>query len=70
MFGWRDIRPVLLPRLAGGDEDDLVEVQERLDLAGSDQVAMVDGIEGPTHHPDPLDQWWPPLGLECLSRTL
>ena len=36
VFGRRHRLGVLLPGLAGGDEDDLVEPEERLDLAGCD----------------------------------
>src|SRR5699024_3330987 len=41
-----DLFDVLLVRPSGGDENHLVEVEGRLDLAGRDEVAVVDGIEG------------------------
>ena len=43
----------LLPGLAGRHEHDLVEAEQPGDLAGGDEVAVVDGIERPTHDPDP-----------------
>ena len=45
-------RSALLPRLAGRHEHDLVELEQRRDLAGRDQVAVVDGVERAAHHPD------------------
>ena len=39
----------LLPRLAGGNEDNLVEFEAASHLAGGNQVAMVDWIECATH---------------------
>jgi hypothetical protein len=41
-------------RLAGGHEDDLVQVEPGLHLTGRHQVAMVDRVERPTHHPKAL----------------
>ena len=40
----------LLPGLAGRNEHHLIELEEVSDLTGRDQVTVVDGIEGPTHH--------------------
>ena len=48
-----DVSPLLLPRLTGGDEDDLVEAEQTLHFRGGDEVAVVDGVEGAAHHPDP-----------------
>src|SRR5690606_6782038 len=46
----RGDRPVaLLPRLSGGHEDHLVEVEARGDLAGRDEVTVVDRVEGAAH---------------------
>jgi len=39
----------LLPRLASGNEDNLVEFEAGSHLAGGNQVAMVDWIECATH---------------------
>jgi hypothetical protein len=47
---------VLLPRLAGRHEHDLVELEEVGNLAGRDQVAVVDGVERPTHHAEPASR--------------
>ena len=44
---------VLLPGLTGRHEDHLVEVEPVGHFAGGDQVAVVDGIERPTHHSQP-----------------
>ena len=44
---------VLLPGLAGRDEHHFVELEQIGNLAGRDQVAVVDGVERPTHHPQP-----------------
>jgi len=41
------------------DEDDLVQIEVRLDLAGRHQVAMVDRVEGAAHDADPLDRTAP-----------
>ena len=43
----------LQPGLAGRHEHHLVEVEQVSHLAGRDQVAVVDGIERPTHHSQP-----------------
>ena len=50
MLARRDV--VLLPRLAGRHEDDLVEIERLRDFARRDQVTVVDGVERPTHDPD------------------
>lgn len=42
--------PVFLPGLAGRHEDDFVEREQVGYFAGGDQVAVVDGVERPTHH--------------------
>ena len=42
----------LHPRLAGGDEDHLVELELLLHLARGHQVAVVDGVEGAAHDAD------------------
>ena len=52
VLGRTDVPVRLLPGLAGGDEDDLVKVEERLDLARGDEVTVVNGVEGAAHHPD------------------
>ena len=53
VLGRADLALGLLPRLTGRHEDDLVEPEQPGDLAGGDEVAVVDGIERPTHDPDP-----------------
>src|SRR5690606_40659513 len=55
---------LLLPGPAGGDEDDLVESEDALDLGGCDEVAVMDRIEGPAHHADPS-----PLLLHAPQRS-
>ncbi len=42
--------PLLLPRPPGGDEDHFVESEPVGDLTGRNEVAMVNGVEGATHH--------------------
>ncbi|MBG9885002.1 hypothetical protein ABE10_00050 [Bacillus toyonensis] len=42
----------LLPGAARGDEDDLVEPEGVRDLAGSDEMAVVDRVERSPHHTD------------------
>src|SRR5665648_214979 len=49
VLGRRHHGRVLLPGLTRGHEQDLIEVEERLNLSGSHEVAVMDGIEGPTH---------------------
>lgn len=44
----------LLPRLSGRYEDDLIEAESTGYFTGSDQVAMVNGIEGATHDAEPV----------------
>ncbi|SKU68764.1 Uncharacterised protein [Mycobacteroides abscessus subsp. abscessus] len=51
MLGGADLASLLLPRLPRRHEDDLVECEPIGDLAGGNQVTVVDGIEGSTHHP-------------------
>src|SRR5690625_1024800 len=53
MLGVGDLPVRLLPRTARGDEDDLVQPEHALDLAGGDEVTVVDRVEGSTHHTDP-----------------
>src|SRR6478672_2257154 len=60
VLGRGDLACVLLPGLAGGDEDDLIEVEQGLDLARGDQVTVMDGVEGPAHHTQAGGQWWSP----------
>src|SRR4029453_778475 len=50
VLGGRDLTLGLLPGLAGGDEDDLVQLEVGLDLAGGDEVSVMDRVEGPAHH--------------------
>ena len=52
MLGGGDLPVGLLPRVAGGHEDDLVEVEPGLDLGRGHQVTVVDGVEGAAHHAD------------------
>lgn len=52
MLGIGDRLVVLLVGPSGGDEDHLVEVEGRLDLARRDQVSVVDGVEGAAHDTD------------------
>ena len=69
VLGRRDVAVGLLPRLPGGDEDDLVEVEARLDLTGGHEVAVVDRVERPTHDAEAHGQWWAPsdpLELPCV----
>ena len=53
VLGRRDVAVGLLPRGSGRHEDDLVEVEPGLDLGRGHEVAVVDRVEGATHHPDP-----------------
>src|SRR5262249_5533620 len=53
VLGGGDIAMVFLPRLPGRHEHHFVELEQAGDLAGRDQVAIVDGIERPTHYPQP-----------------
>ena len=48
----RDVA-ALLPGLTAGHEHDFVEVEQVGNLAGGDQVAVMDGIERPAHHAEP-----------------
>jgi hypothetical protein len=43
----------LLIRLTGRYEHDLIEVEILSDFTGSDQVPVMDGVEGTAHHADP-----------------
>ncbi len=72
VLGGRDVAVGLLPRLPGGDEDDLVEVEARLDLAGGHEVTVVDRVERPTHDAEAHGQWWAPsdpLELPCVPSV-
>ena len=60
VLSWGHHGHILLPRLTGRHEQDLIEVEERLDLSGSHEVTVMDGIEGPTHDTYPPDQWCAP----------
>src|SRR6476659_3997947 len=53
ILGSGDVAMVLLPGLAGRDVHHFVELEQIGNLAGRDQVAVVDGVERPTHHPHP-----------------
>jgi len=44
----------LLPRLTGRNEDNFVKTEATSHLTGGDQVAVVDWIEGATHHTKPI----------------
>src|SRR6478672_1561210 len=59
----------LLPRLARGDEDHLVQLELPAGLLGTDQMPDMDGIEGAAHDAEPaasvafrrgLPAPWPP----------
>ena len=52
VLGRADLALALLPRLTGRHEHDLVQPEQPGDLAGGDEVAVVDGVERPTHDPD------------------
>ena len=70
MLGWADRMLGLLPGHPGRHEHDLVEPEQGLDLGGGDEVTMVDGIEGPTHHAEALTcgaQWWLSDSSECST---
>lgn len=54
ILGLRNPASLLLPRHAGGNENDLVEVESGRNLRGCDEVAMMNGVEGATHHPEPV----------------
>ena len=47
VLGGGDLPTVLLPGLPRGNEDDLLELEERLHFRGGDEVPVVDGVEGP-----------------------
>ena len=53
ILGRRHVSLGLLPRLSGRHEHDLVEVEQARDLAGGDQVTVMDGIECPAHDAEP-----------------
>src|ERR1017187_3009080 len=61
VLGGRDGTEILLVRLAGRHEDDLVQREVVRDLAGGDQVTMMYGIEGSAHHADASHFFMPPL---------
>ncbi len=44
----------LLPRLTGRNENNLVKTKATSHLTRGDQVAVVDWIEGATHHTKPI----------------
>lgn len=50
VLGRTDALPLLLPGPPGGDEDHFVESEPVGDLTGRNEVAMVNGVEGATHH--------------------
>ena len=52
VFGGADLALDLLPRLTGGHEEHLVEREPVRDLAGRDQVTVVDRVERPAHDAD------------------
>ena len=56
VLGRADLRVVLLPRLAGRHEDDLVEREPVGDLARRDQVTVVDRVERAAHDADPASR--------------
>src|SRR5690606_29300612 len=60
VLGGTDRAVVLEVGLAGWHEHNLVQLEQRGGLAGRDQVAVVDGIEGATHHAQ-THQWWLPV---------
>ena len=51
---------VLLPRQTRRHEDDLIEVEPLAHLTRRDEVTVMDGVEGATHHAHAVAQWWPP----------
>jgi hypothetical protein len=53
VLGRGDLAGLLLVRLPGRHEDDLVQGEVMRDLARGDQVTMVDGVERAAHHSDP-----------------
>jgi hypothetical protein len=53
VLGRGDLTVVLLVRLSGRHEDDLVQREVVRDFARGDQVTMVDGVERAAHHSDP-----------------
>ena len=54
MLGGGDLLIGLLPGLAGGHEDHRIEAETVGYLASSDEVAIVDRIEGAAHDADAL----------------
>jgi hypothetical protein len=63
VLGGRDGAVILLVRLAGRHEDDLVQREIVRDLTGGDQVTVMNGVEGTAHHTDPSHFFVPP---SCL----
>ena len=53
VFGRADLPLGFLPGLAGRDEHDLVEAELVRDLAGRDEVTVMDRVEGAAHDADP-----------------
>ena len=49
VFGGGYFSFAFLPGLAGGHEDDFVEVEEVGDFGGGDKVPVVDGVKGAAH---------------------
>jgi hypothetical protein len=56
VLGRADDLALLLPRRPGRDEDDLVETEGVGDLAGGDEVAVMDRIERSAHHSQLADR--------------
>src|SRR5215469_13849902 len=80
IFGRGYLPALLLPRLAGGHENNLVKREDVPNLAGRDEVAVMDGVERPPHHPDPdlavslhpqtLATAWPPVTRPASGTRL
>ena len=66
---------MLVPRLTGWNENNLVERKVRGNLARSDEVSIVDGVERSTHHADSPGRWIhlctseKPTASNLVSRT-
>src|SRR5215468_6068553 len=54
VLGGRNYPVLLLPRPAGGHENDLIQAEVVPDLTGRDQVPMMDRVESAAHHAEPL----------------
>src|ERR1017187_10157121 len=70
VLGGRDGTEILLVRLAGRHEDDLVQREVVRDLAGGDQVTMMYGIEGSAHHADASHFFMPPFVPRIVPAQL